>query len=69
MNATATTSSLQLLYLSHLALEITDVVLEAIPELHLDGEKVIIDFLEFTSGSKLIIEGLPYLLKVLKEWL
>jgi len=55
------------MYLSHLALVITDVVLEAIPKLHLDGEKVIIDFLEFMSGSKLIKEGLPYLLKVSKE--
>jgi len=55
------------IYQSHLALDITDIVLEALPRLHLDGEEVIVVLLEFVMGSKLIIEGLPHLLEVSKR--
>ena len=44
----------------------TDVVLEALSRLHLDGEKMIVVLLEFASGCELIVEGLPHLLKVSK---
>jgi len=35
------------IYMSHLPLEITDVLFEALPRLHPDGEEVIIVLLEF----------------------
>ena len=41
-------------------------MLEALPRLHLDGEKVVVILLESASGRELIIEGLPHLLKVPK---
>jgi len=55
------------IYLSHLSLKITDVVLEILLGLHLDGEVVIVVLLEFMLGSELIIEGLPHLLEVSKQ--
>ena len=55
------------IYQSHLALEITDVMLDALLELHLDGEKVIVVLFEFASGCELIVEGLPHLLEVSKR--
>jgi len=39
-------------------------VLEALLELHLDGEDVVIILLEFASRRELIKEGLPHLLEV-----
>jgi len=36
------------IYQSHLALEITNVMLEALYGLHLDGEEVVVVLLEFT---------------------
>ena len=54
------------IYQSHLALLITDVVLEALSGHHLDGEEVVAIHLEFTSGHELIAERLLHLLEVLK---
>jgi len=51
--------------MSHLALKITDIVLEPVPRLHLDGEEMI-NVLEFVSGSELIVERSPHLLEVSK---
>ena len=52
--------------MSHLALKITDIVLEPVPRLHLDGEEMINVLLEFVSGSELIVERSPHLLEVSK---
>ena len=55
------------MYLSHLALKITDVVLEVLLGLHLDSEEMIVVLLKFASISELIIEGFPRLLEVSKR--
>ena len=46
------------IYLSHLALDITNVMLEALLGFHLDGEEVIDVLLEFVSGNELIVKKL-----------
>jgi len=50
----------------HLALKITDIVLESLSRLHLDYEEVIIVFLQLSSGSVLVVEGLLHLFKALE---
>ena len=50
----------------HLALEIIDVVFETLPGIHLDREEVIDIFLQLSSGSILVEEGLLHLFKTLK---
>ena len=51
------------LYTSHLALQISGILFEAIPKLHFDGEEVVVVLLEPPSGSVLVVEGLLHLLK------
>jgi len=50
----------------HIALEITDMVFEALYGLHLDREKVVVVLLKLPSGSVLVIESPPYLFETLK---
>jgi len=46
-----------------MALEITDIVLETLPRLHLDSEEVIGVLLQLPSRSVLVIENQLHLLK------
>ena len=50
------------IYQGHMALEITDIVLEALSRLH---EEVIVA-LQFSSGSILVVEGLLHIFKALE---
>jgi len=49
-----------------LALEILDVMLEALSGLHLDREKVIVVILKLSSGSILVIKGLFHFFETLE---
>jgi len=50
----------------YLALEITNIIFDALSELHFDREKVIVVLLKLLSGSVLVIEGLLHLFETPK---
>ena len=43
-----------IVYYGHLALKVVDVVLQTLPEFHLDREEVVVVPLEFSPRSKLV---------------
>jgi len=55
------------IYQSHLDLEITDILLEALPMLHFEGEKMVAVLLELSTGSVLVVEGMLHLLESLER--
>jgi len=56
-----------IIHQSHLALEITDILLEALPRLHFDGDEVVVVLLELPSGSVLVVEDLLHLFEALES--
>ena len=56
--------SLLQLYTRHLALKIIDVVLQTIPEFHLNREEMVVVPLEFLPRSKLVVEFTGHVVKV-----
>ena len=47
-------------YQSHLTLEVGNIVLQALPNFHLDCEEVIVVPLEFPPRSKMVVECVGY---------
>ena len=56
-------SVIAIIHQGHQALEITNVMFEALFELHFDCKEVIDVLLKLPSGSVLVIEDLPHLFK------
>jgi len=56
-------SAIAIIHQGHLALEITDVMSEALFGLHFNCKEVIDVLLKLPSGSVLVIEDLPHLFK------
>ena len=52
---------------SYLALEIADILLEALLRLHFDDKEVVVILLELPSGSVLVIKGQLHLLEALER--
>jgi len=50
-----------------LALEITDILFETFPKLHLDGEEVTVVLPQLPSGSIVVVESLLHFLEVLER--
>ena len=51
-------------YRGHLALEVVDVVLQALPGRHLNREEMVIVPLKFSPRSKLVVEYVSHVMKV-----
>jgi len=55
-------------YQGHLALEVVDVVLQALPGLHLNREEMVTVPLKFSPRSKLVVECVGHVMKLLSKF-
>jgi len=54
-------------YQSHLALKIVNIVLQALLWFHLNCEEMVVSPLKLSPRSKLIVESVSYIIETLKE--